>query len=65
VQELAEWVREVMRTHMANDNALDEMDAYHLSIKPNFNAFRYTWMKANGNHYMVIGETDVKHNGNL
>jgi hypothetical protein len=39
VQELVEWVKEAMRTHMANGNALDEMDAYHLSIMPNFDAF--------------------------
>ncbi len=38
VQELVEWVKEAMRTHMANANALDEMDAYHLSIMPNFDA---------------------------
>jgi hypothetical protein len=28
VQELAEWVREAVRTHMANGNVLDEMDHY-------------------------------------
>jgi hypothetical protein len=38
VQELAEWVREAVRTHMANGNVLDEMDAYHLSSKPSFDA---------------------------
>jgi hypothetical protein len=38
VQELAEWVREAVRTHMANGNVLDEMDAYHLSIKPSYDA---------------------------
>jgi len=48
-----------MRTHMANGNVLDEMDAYHLSIKPNSDASRYTQMKAYGNHYRVIGETNV------
>jgi hypothetical protein len=59
VQELAEWVREAVRTHMANGNVLDEMDAYHLSIKPSSDASRYTRMKAYGNHYRVIGETNV------
>ncbi len=59
MQELAEWVREAVRTHMANGNVLDEMDAYHLSIKPSSDASRYTRMKAYGNHYRVIGETNV------
>jgi hypothetical protein len=44
---------------MANGNVLDEMDAYHLSIKPSSDASRYTLMKAYGNHYRVIGETNV------
>ncbi len=48
-----------MRTHMADGNVLDEVDAYHLSIKPNFDASRYTRMKAYGNHCKVIEETDV------
>ncbi len=55
VQELAEWVREAVRTHMANGNVLDEMDAYHLLIKPSSNAFQYMQMKAYGNHYRIIG----------
>ncbi len=38
MQELAKWVREAVRTHMANGNVLDEMDAYHLSIKPSSDA---------------------------
>jgi hypothetical protein len=59
VQELAEWVREAMQTHMAYGNMLDEMDAYHLPINPNSDASRYTQMKAYGNHYRVIGETNV------
>ncbi len=59
MQELAEWVREAVRTHMANGNVLDEMDAYHLSIKLSFDASLYTRMKAYGNHYRVIGETNV------
>jgi hypothetical protein len=63
VQELAEWVKEVVRTHMADGNVLDEMDAYHLSIKPNSNASHYTWMKAYGNHYRVIGETSINPSG--
>ncbi len=44
---------------MANGNVLDEMDAYHLSIKPSSDASQYTRMKAYGNHYRVIGETNV------
>ncbi len=48
-----------MRTHMANGNVLDETDAYHLSIKPSYDVSQYTWMKAYGNHYRVIGETNV------
>jgi hypothetical protein len=44
---------------MADGNVFDEMDAYHLSIKPKFDASQYTRMKANGNHFKVIGETDV------
>ncbi len=48
-----------MRTHMANGNVLDEMDAYHLLIKPNSDASQYMQMKAYGNHYRVIGETNV------
>ncbi len=59
VQELPEWVKEVVRTHMANGNVFDEMDVYHLSIKPNYDASQYTRMKAYGNHYKVIGETNV------
>ncbi len=38
VQELVEWVKEAVQTHMADGNMLDEMDAYHLSITPNFDA---------------------------
>ncbi len=56
VQELAKWVREVVRTHMAYGNVLNEMDAYHLSIKPSSDASQYMQMKAYGNHYRVIGE---------
>jgi len=44
-----------VRTHMVDGNVLDEMDVYHLSIKPNFDASRYMLMKAYGNHYRVIG----------
>lgn len=59
MQELAEWVREVVRTHMVDGNVLDEMDAYHLSIKPSSDASQYMRMKAYGNYYKVIGETNV------
>ncbi len=59
MHELVEWVREAVRTHMANGNVLDEMDAYHLSIKPNFVSSQYMQIKAYGNHYRVIGETNV------
>jgi hypothetical protein len=44
---------------MADGNVLDEMDAYHLLIKPSSDASQYTHMKAYGNHYRVIGETNV------
>jgi len=65
VQKLVEWVKEAMRTHMVDGNALDEMDAYHLSIMPNSNASWYMQMKAYGNHYKAIRETNVNTNGNL
>ncbi len=44
---------------MTDGNVLDEMDACHLSIKPNSDASQYMRMKAYGNHYRVIGETNV------
>jgi hypothetical protein len=44
---------------MPDGNVLDKMDGYHLSIKPRFDASQYTRMNAYGNHYKVIGETDV------
>ncbi len=48
-----------MQTHMADGNVLDEMDAYHLLIKLSSDASRYMRMKAYGNHYRVIGKTNV------
>jgi hypothetical protein len=48
-----------MQTHMVDGNVLDEMDAYHSSISPSFDVFRYMRMKAYGNYYRVVGETNV------
>jgi hypothetical protein len=59
MSKLASWVREALRTHIAKGNILDEIYAYHLSMKPTFEAWKYTKMKAYRNHYMVIGDTNA------
>ncbi len=59
VQNLASWVREVVRSHIAQGGVLEDQDALHLSVLPSPFALRYTRMKAYGNHYRVsINTTD-------
>ncbi len=54
VQNLASWVREAIRSHIAQGGVLEDQDALHLSILPSLFAPRYTKMKAYGNHYRVF-----------
>jgi hypothetical protein len=53
VQNLASWVREAIRSHIAQGGVLEDQDALHLSVLPSPFASRYTRMKAYGNRYRV------------
>ncbi len=59
VQNLASWVHEAIRSHIAQGGVLEDQDALHLLVLPSPFASRYTRMKAYGNHYRVsINTTD-------
>jgi len=58
------WIRNVIRTQLAEGNILDDMDVYHLSMKPKFEAFKYTKMKAYGNQ-LGLSKKTILHNGSL
>jgi hypothetical protein len=59
VQNLASWVCEAIRSHIAQGGVLEDQDALHLSVLPSPFASRYTRMKAYGNHYRIsINTTD-------
>ncbi len=57
VQNLASWVCEAIRSHIAQGGVLEDQDVLHLSVLPSLFALRYTKMKAYGNHYKVFMNT--------
>jgi len=57
VPNLASWMREEIRSHIAQGGVLEDQDALHLLVLPSLFASRYTKMKAYGNHYKVFMNT--------
>jgi hypothetical protein len=57
VQNLASWVCEAIRSHIAQGGVLEDQDVLHLSVLPSLFALRYTKMKAYGNHYKIFMNT--------
>jgi len=53
VLNLNNWIRNAIRTHIANGGTIEDKDVVHLSMKPKPIALRYTKMRAYGNHYRV------------
>jgi hypothetical protein len=50
---LSNWIRNAIRTYIANGGTIKNKDVMHLLMKPKSIALRYTKMKAYGNHYRV------------
>jgi hypothetical protein len=53
VLNLSSWIRNVIRTHIANGATIEDKDVVHLSMKPKPIALRYKKMRVYGNHYRV------------
>ncbi len=53
VLNLSSWIRNAIRTHIADGGTIEDKDVLHLSMKPKPFALRYTKMRAYGNHYRV------------
>jgi hypothetical protein len=53
VLNLSNWIRNAIRTHIADGGTIEDKDVLHLSMKPKPFALRYTKMRAYGNHYRV------------
>ncbi len=54
MQNLASWVHEAIRSHIAQGGVLEDQDALHLLVLTSLFASRYTKMKAYGNHYRIF-----------
>jgi hypothetical protein len=53
VENFANWVHEAIRNRVAQGSLLEDEDAIHPSIQPQFSTSIYIKLKAYGNHYRV------------
>jgi len=49
----ATWVKEAIQAQITRGDPFENMDAYHLSIKPNLLTLSYNKIMAYGNHCKV------------